>query len=249
MEFNTRLSADILTLNADSSGSTEFTEESYTWTLVDNKTLRLVGQTHTLEISPFIETPDGYSALFVETANEEVVRKYVRELVKFDEPVDASLLSTSGSEAYITLIQATEPRAWESGKLALDFVFAYQFDQDNFVSRLVTNYENEDRKTDPYFDFSSTWKDRNVVQEETSQRFTFDSTISIRQRTWQFVKQDTSGRIWVLESFFFTRDSDQNGIFDRYTLVRPPGLTSFIKIDLSEYEEAWANTQERGIVD
>jgi len=249
IDDNSRLNADILTLNEDHTATTKFAQNSFLWSLSDNRTLSLTDNDHKIDITPFIESSDGFAALFVVTINGAVTKEYVREFYKLDAQIDASntALITDQTEAYVSLLSATDSRVWESGMLGIDYLLGYQFYEGNVADRVGVFYEDLEFKTNPYFAIGASWNKRVVTQEETTLTFKYDQNSIIRQRNWQIIKRNEAGRIWVLESFFFSGDENDNGILDRFSLIIPPRLNSLIKVDLSKYEGVWANTDQNEI--
>ncbi len=246
---NHRLNADTIALMENNTALTQYSKAAYTWQSMENGTIKITNDQHSIEITPILEVDDGFLATFVEMSNGKIIREYVREFFKLDDPVnsDYSSLITSGTQAYISLISATQPRAWESGMLDIDYVFAYQFYESRKVDRVETSYESYDSNQKPFFQVHSAWIKRDVTQSGDTFTFSYDGGFSIRQRTWRIVKTDEAGRIWAIESFFFTRDENENGVFDRFSLIIQPRLTSFIKVDLQDYEEVWANSDQNTI--
>jgi len=238
-----RLSSDIVSFTADLSALGELSDITFQWSLDSDNNLQMDNGETLLVVTPFMSNEDGMLAAYTKYVDNELVSRYVREVYRVEQTdVTLSSLVVDLPEAYVAQSEATQADAWDTGLLDLDFLIAYNFLAGETVNRLAAQFEMIDGIRSPFF--AVTWINRFAEQTDKVVNFIEETSTTYDQDTWHIVKSNSGDRIWIIE-YSVTLETSNNR---RTTLITLPRLNSILKTDLSEYENAWDRTIEKGII-
>ncbi|MGY0640847.1 MAG: hypothetical protein ACW7DM_08730, partial [Paraglaciecola chathamensis] len=145
---------------------------------------------------------------------------------------------------YVRLEANFSPNLWQSTPLKAESIFGYNL-TDNFTMRRVfANIVSKNGSPITLFRNDATsW-----VWSEIESRLTFNRELFNfkQQSTWHVLSKDENGRIYIVDYSHGADDFDNDGIYeDIYPLINPR-LTILEPLDLSQYEQIWADSLDNG---
>lgn len=208
---------------------------------LENGVLTLVQDDLTYKITPFKQLGKGYLAQIEKWQNNTLVYVLAENIAQFDDSYTllTDSLVTELPMAQLAYNNALGTDAWVNNKLSLNHVFGYHFKSDGTLNRGINARTDENGNSKFVGDDSWTWSvSENLIHLNLSN----DDT----RRTWQVISVDDDNRALVIESATQSRDlnSDNELSDDEKELLRsPPRINIIKKADLSQWPEAWGNTQ------
>lgn len=252
----TAIKADVITIN-NGQAQSQIGEKSFTVSL-ENDVLKLtIGDTH-FEYTPYASQGDEHLVLVAKYQNNAFQYSTSQRMAKYTagDFVVGSKLVTELPEMSLSNINAYLPSYWNGNQMTVGGVWGRLFRADGTFNHGISgvepgNWSNEQQKvTDvPMFEIGyleGTWTSvGNKVDLHISQ----DYILRTRHREWEVVSVDSeSGRMVVFEYSNWHLDMDGDGVLEdaeRYTII-PPRINYVSTIDLSDWEDAWKNSQDLG---
>ncbi|MCL1068422.1 Ig-like domain-containing protein [Shewanella olleyana] len=248
--------ADIFTIN-NGQAQSQIGEQSFVITLSDEVLKLKNGDTH-FEYLPYANMGDEYLVLvskyqgnaFQYSTSERMVKHTASDFVVGNQ------LVTELPEMSLSNINAYQPSYWDGDQLAVSGIWGRLFKADGTFNHGIYGLEPGDwsntlqQNTDkPMFELGfleGAWTSAgNKVDLLISQ----DYILRTRHREWEVVSVDSeSGRMIVIEYSNWHVDMNGDGVLEdaeRYTII-PPRVNYVSTIDLSEWGEAWKNSQDLG---
>lgn len=203
---------------------------------IDDGILTLVDGEVQFSILPFIAFKKELFAQVKMYKSDELHFVHYQKLAKFDDSykIFTDNLVQELPQVKLANINSYMPSAWENDKLLGPEIYGYQFKSDGTVNKgLEINDEN-------YFEAESdwTWSSNNnqidMIQEQSNRQY---------QRQWEVISVDEEGRTLILE-YTKRKFVTEFGVDEGYYFQ--PRINIITQGDLSDYEDTWQNTLDRG---
>lgn len=253
------LKADKVTLTA-TQASGHISEQTFTPELIDG-VLVLTNEELVYKYTPFMSAGNTHLAKVERWVSGKLQSLTAHTIAKFDDNSYADFtenLVTSLPEAYISHINSSIPESWDGDMLKLENIFGYIFSADGTLQRGISGILAEDAWDEieqDHFNMGTEWlwnQEGRMITMSHEYIDPFEASYSRkRERTWDVLSVDESGRAIVLEYSFWTYDQNEDGIFseDEQTSFIQPRINIQKKEDLSQWQEAWQNTLDAGLVE
>ncbi|QHJ12561.1 hypothetical protein FX988_02818 [Paraglaciecola mesophila] len=235
---------DIVTFNLDGTASGLLSKNVYTWQFA-NGTITLETDKKKFILTPLIESGLVQMAA-VEYYNEnELENITVRQMMKSNTAqVTATDLVVELPFTYVQIGTNFSPDLSQEIPSSVESIFGYNL-TDNFEMRRVFS-SVEGHSSSPITLFrndATSWS-----WSETDNRLIFNRELFNfkQQSTWHVLSKDENGRIYIVKYSSGADDFDNDGTYENaYPLINPR-LTILEQIDLSQYDQIWANSLENG---
>lgn len=117
-------------------------------------------------------------------------------------------------------------------------IFGYRFDSQSTVKRRI-NYVVDSFTSEPFFYLGDSW-DYQVDRDNNTLTMTPDG---LQVRTWHVMDVNSNGKVIMLEYSIKAQSSTSGSPFQYFI---QPRITMLSLVDLSLYDEAWANSDADG---
>jgi|GEM_PF-1594136 len=223
-------------------------------TKMEDNALVLSSGTTVYKITPIIQSGKSYlvsTEKWVDGTLEYVIGN---TMAQFDDSYATFTdnLVTELPEVYLAHINSHLINAWDGDKLKLDYIWGYQFNASGVLNRGISGFnygeDNWDGIEEDHFylgDNRWTWDSAdNIVN------LYFEDDWRVRHRTWDVISIDEQGYALVLEYSTYGSDDNNDGKIgdDEIGYFIFPRLNIQKKEDLSQWQEAWQNTVDAGLV-
>lgn len=203
---------------------------------IDEGVLSLIDGDIQFSILPFISLEKELFAQVKMYKSDALEFVHYKKLAKFDDSYKTFTdnLVTELPMVKLANINSDYSSAWENDKLLVSDIYGYQFKSDGTVNKGI-EVTNED-----YFVAEKDWtwsKSNNhidMVTEDEYMRY---------QRYWEVISVDEQGRTLILE---YTKRKYSNGDIVDEGYYFQPRINIVTQGDLSDYEDTWQNTLDRG---
>ncbi|WNC73276.1 Ig-like domain-containing protein [Thalassotalea psychrophila] len=242
--------SDVVSIN-ETTASSRLSSHQFS-VAFENGTITLKEGAVTYRITPFQQTGKNYLAYTEKLVNNTFDKAYVWQMSKFDTtyPKLTNNLATELPEFQLANINGYFKEHWEGDKLKLAEIWGYQFKADGTLRRGIygepANSGAEIEVEHFYLgDERWTWDTAsNVVN------LRFSDYYSDRHRTWEVINVDDNGRALVFEYSTWGMDKNEDGVVtaDETGQFIYPRINTVSKEDMSDWAEAWKNTQDYGLV-
>ena len=228
--------ADTLALQSGGGVNTVNSSKKFSWDF-SNGVLTLTASNEEVVITPFKQVGKKHLAYYQVYNNGELSHVYIAPLAKFDNSYTqfTSNLVTSLPHIQFAGINAHIPSAWTNDKLNLSDIFGYQFRNDGTMRRGISGYEYDETLS---FAMGQEW-----IYTLNGNRIimSYSDDYTERERTWDIVSVDDSGRALIFERSRYARDVNNDGTIsaDERGPFIAPRINSLDTIDLSDWEDAW----------
>ncbi|WOH39251.1 Ig-like domain-containing protein [Thalassotalea fonticola] len=206
----------------------------------------------TYRVTPFQQAANNYLAYTEKLINNSLEKAYVWQMSKFDNTYQklTNNLATELPEFQLANINGYFKEHWEGDKLKLADIWGYQFKANGTLRRGIYG-ENANSGSDIEVEHFYLGDDRwtwdtsgNIVN------LRFGDSYQVRHRTWEVINVDDNGRALVFEYSSWGNDNNQDSVVteDETGQFIYPRINSVSKEDMSNWEEAWKNTQDYGLI-
>ncbi len=231
---------DLITLSNDRSEG-KFSDFQFIAQMIDGE-LSLVEGDVEFRILPFKASEGILFAQVKYLKAGELISFYFQPIVQFDNSYTQFMdnLVIELPKVYLSGYPVYHADAWEGDSLKLENVFGSSFMSNGEMKYNISKQAN-------YEYFTSQEAHWNMFNNEIIQRVEYnygEYSFSI-DKHWEVLTVDSGGRTWLMENRIYSSESINEDVQPSYYILTPR-LNIITQGDLSEYEDTWQNTLDRG---
>lgn len=230
--------SDRVSLHPNGTVSGSFFDKTYSWSF-NAGVITLVSGSKKFILTPTIQEDKAFLATVEEYEGSQLVRVFNGQMAKFD---SSSTLFTDNIVTklpviWLPSINLSYPELWDGEKPLLEMVWGHKFSDDGTLLRGISG--STDDNGNPTFYMGNKWN-YSLEGNEVVTTFTYDDGF-YRERHWEVISVDNDGQALIYEYEFATYDFNYDGQITEDETVNYilPRMSSFKKLDLSLYTEAW----------
>lgn len=241
-----------ITALSPSSASAIAGEKEYS-TSLNNGTLSLTNGNESYKFRPIQASSNAYLAIVEKWLDGKLEYAHARQIIKVNGNQDEFVNNISTELPHVQLVyfSGSLSSSWQGNKFKLDSVYGHQFSENGDLRRGLSgdaaNNEFHGYGVD-HFDMGDTrWKwnkDNNIIN------LTLELDNAFAHRTWQVITTNENGYTMVLEQSIRGHDVNNDDIFEDNEIGQyiRPRIQIVKQDDLSQWQKAWQNTKDLGLV-